>query len=173
MLSSFTRALMMSFAVTLAAGLHAAEPKDASERFKSLFGGQEAQDVVAKPTKVQAYRLTEFSPPRATVKEFKMTGDPVAVDDALVKSMTQLLLDEKSYKWGTGKACEPNYGVRLEFIQGDKTTDVLFCFDCKILGVYVNGKDVGMAGFDDVHTPFVKLVKTMFPKDKEIQELKE
>jgi serine protease inhibitor len=144
-----------------------------SRGMKTLFGDKEAMNVVAKPTKVQAYRLADDSFTKPTVKDFKMKYGPVAVDDALAKSMSQLLLDDKSYKWNTGKNCDPSFGVRLEFIQGDKTTDVLICFDCDILGVYVNGKSVGEADFDNVHTPFAKLVKRMFPKDQEIQDLKE
>lgn len=175
MLSSLMKALTIIVAVTLSAGLYAAEAEEGGERLKSLFGDNDAQDVVAKPTNVQAYRLADRSLPQQKVKDYKMVAGPVAVDDKLAKSMSRVLLDEKSYSWGGGpqKACVPIYGVRLEFIQGDNTTDVFFCFECNILGVYVNGKEVRSADFDHARPQFVKLVKKILPEDKEIQGLKE
>ena len=143
----------------------------AGERLDSLFGNEEAQAVVAKPTKVQAYRLPEETT-KKTVKDYKMIAGPVAIDDALAKSLGQLLLDEKSYSWDTGKACDPLHGVRLEFIQGEKTTDVFFCFSCDILAVYVNGKSVGSADFDAMRPHLVKIMQRIFPDDKAIQGLK-
>ena len=77
----------MKTSLLLSAILLMATCCQAGERLKSLFGNEEAQAVVAKPTKVQAYRLADSSPPRPTVKDFKMTTGPVAVDDALAKSM--------------------------------------------------------------------------------------
>ena len=71
-----------------------------------------------------------------------------------------------------GKACEPLYGVRLEFIQGEKSTDIFFCLECNILGVYVNGKSVDSADFDDIRPQLVKLIQKIFPEDKTIQVLK-
>lgn len=143
-----------------------------AERLNRLFGDKESQAVVAKPMKVQAYRLPDDSLHQPTVKDFKTIAGPVAVDDALAKSVSQLLLDEKSYLWEVGKGCEPSFGVRLEFTQGDKSTDVFFCFDCNILEVYVNGKPVGSEDFDDVRPQLVKAMQKIFPDDKVIQGLK-
>lgn len=144
----------------------------AAESLDSLFGDKEAQSVVAKPTKVQAYRLADHSFYKPTAKEYKVIAGPVAVDDALAKSVGQLLLDEKSYLWDVGKACDPIFGVRLEFIQGDKSTNVCFCFECDILQVYVDGKPVGSEDFDEVRPQLVKLMQKIFPEDKVIQGLK-
>jgi hypothetical protein len=144
----------------------------AAERVNSLFGDKQAQAVVSKPTKVQGYRLADDSLFRPTVKDFKMTAGPVAVDDKLAQSMAQLLLDEKSYLWDVGKGCEPHFGVRLEFVQGDKSIDVFFCFECDILQVYANGKPVGSEDFDDVRPQLVKMMQKIFPEDKVIQGLK-
>lgn len=152
--------------------LLAAAHCQAAERLDSLFGDKEAQSVVAKPTKVQAYRLADNSFYKPTVKEFKVVAGPVAVDDPLAKSVGQLLLDEKSYLWDVGKACDPIFGVRLEFIQGDKSTNVCFCFECDILQVYVDGKPVGSEDFDDVRPQLVKMMQKIFPEDKAIQGLK-
>lgn len=143
-----------------------------AERLSSLFGDKEAQAVVAKPTKVHAYRLADNSFYQRAVKDYKTIAGPVAVEDALAKSLGQVLLDEKSYLWDVGKGCDPSYGVRLEFIQADKTTDVFFCFDCNILDVYVNGKPVGGEDFDDVRPQLVKAMQKIFPDDKVIQGLK-
>lgn len=161
----------MKTALIVASILLAAADVDAVERVGDLFGGKEAQAVVAKPMKVQAYRLDDDSVTKPTVKDYKMIAGPEAVDDALAKSLSQLLLDEKSYSWGRGKACDPLFGVRLEFVQGDKATDVFFCFECDILQVYANGKPVGSADFDNVRPQLVKLMQKIFPADKTIQGL--
>lgn len=152
--------------------LIAAAHCQAAEHLDSLYGDKEAQSVVAKPTKVQAYRLADNSFYKPTVQDYKMLAGPVAVDDALAKSVGQLLLDEKSYLWDVGKGCDPIFGVRLEFVQGDKSTDIFFCFECDILQVYVEGKPVSSEDFDDVRPQLVKMMQKIFPKDKAIQGLK-
>ncbi len=101
-----------------------------------------------------------------------MIAGPVAVDDTVAKSVSQLLLNDKNYLWDVGKGCDPIFGVRLEFLQGDKTTDVFFCLECDILSVYVNGQAVGSEDFDDMRPQLVKAMQKIFPDDKEIQGLK-
>jgi len=44
----------------------------AAESLDSLFCDKEAQSVVAKPTKVQAYRLADHSFYKPTAKEYKV-----------------------------------------------------------------------------------------------------
>ncbi len=162
----------MKTSLVLIAILFATYSCQAAERLNSLFGEKGAQAVVAKPSKVQAYRLAEFSVTRPNVKDYKMLSGPIAVDEALAKSVGQLLLDEKSYLWDVGKGCEPIFGVRLEFVQSDKSTDIFFCFECDILEVYFNGKRIGSEDFDDVRPQLVKVIKQIFPEDKVIQGLK-
>ena len=71
-----------------------------------------------------------------------------------------------------GKGCEPIFGVRLEFTQGDKAVDLFFCFECDILAVYFGGKPVGSEDFDTMRPQLVEIAQKVFPEDKVIQGLK-
>ena len=144
----------------------------AAERLDSLFGDAGAQGVVAKPTKVQAYRLADKSFYQPTVKDYKTTAGPIAVDEALAARLSKLLLDRDNYLWDVAKGCEPIFGVRLEFTQGDKSVDLFFCFECDILAVYFRGKPVGSEDFDTMRPQLVEIVQKIFPDDMVIQDLK-
>lgn len=141
-----------------------------SPKVIKLFG-KGAVEVLAKPDKVNAYRLPKKSYQVKTVKEFKMTTGPVALEKSLFSETSRVLLDSKSYQWDVAKGCLPDYGVRMEFIQGDKTADVFFCFGCDILTLYYQGKPIGGEDFDIVRPKLVSIVKKIFKDDKLIQEL--
>ena len=145
---------------------------DAEENQAKLFGTGEAQDVIARPTKVRAYRLADNSFYQPAVADYKTTAGPIDVDDAVARETSQLLVDVDSYLWDTAKGCEPIFGVRLEFTQGDKTADVFLCFECDILSVYYQGKPVGGEDFDRIQPQLVGIVKQIFPDDETIQSLK-
>ena len=140
---------------------------------KDVFGADGAQDVIAKPTKVQAYRLADMSFYKPTVDDYKTTAGPIDVSEALAQQTSKLLLDTDSYLWDIGKGCEPLFGVRLSFTQGEKQTDVFFCFECDILAVYFQGKPVGSEDFDKIRPQLVKIMKQIFPDDAVIQGLKD
>ena len=142
------------------------------EELEPLFGPGNAQLVVAKPTTVRAYRLADDSFYQADVADYEVISGPVDVGDELAMQAAALLLDPDSYLWDAAKGCEPVYGVRLEFVQGETTVDVAFCFDCDILSVYTQGKAVGGEDFDNIRPQLVGIMQKIFPKDEAIQSLK-
>lgn len=152
--------------LALASGCTADENRD------SVFGTAGAQAIVAKPEKVRAYRLADNSFFQPMVADYKTVAGPTAVDSAEATETSKLLLDQNSYVKDSAKGCEPIFGVRLEFVQGDNTTDVLFCFECDILTVYHQGKPVGGADFDKIRPKLVGIVQRIFPNDETIQGLK-
>jgi len=62
--------------------------------------------------------------------------------------------------------------VRVQFVQGKDTVDVLFCFGCDILLVFHNETSIGYEGCDNGRTHFVAIMKQAFFNDASIQTLK-
>ena len=165
--TQFLPALLLPLGLlTLASGCNA------NEKLDSLFGTAGAQAAVAKPKKVTAYRLADNSFYQPMVADYKTTAGPVEVDDDVAIQASKLLLDVDSYLWDAAKGCEPIFGVRLNFVQGDESTDVLFCFECDILTVYHQGKPIGGEDFDKIRPKLVEIVKKIFADDQAIQRLK-
>jgi hypothetical protein len=127
--------------------------------------------IVKSPATVTAYRLADSSTYREKIADYKTVGDPVDVDAETTTKLAAVLLEPRGYLWDLAKGCDPLYGVRLEFKRKDETVDVVFCFQCDILTVYHNGVAGASEDFDPLRPALVPLMKTIFPKDGEIQSL--
>lgn len=137
---------------------------------RKRFGGEDSLKLLIHPGKVQAFRLRD-SEARKTVDDFEIVGKPVQVPAESAAKLGQLLSDGNSYLWGVTVSCTPDYGVRVEFARDDRALDVLFCFRCKVLATYVDGKQESGAIFDPIHEKLAKLIKPLFPNDPVIQHL--
>lgn len=82
------------------------------------------------------------------------------------------ILRKDIYEWNSAKACEIMPGVAVRFIRGQVQLDVIFCFECDILAIYLNGQEVGSEDFDRAHQELAVVVRELFPADSEIQKLK-
>ena len=138
---------------------------------KDVFGNKQAMATVKNATSVKAYRLSPGSDFQKSLSDYKIAAGPVDVPDDLAAQLRQILLDATIYRWDEGKMCEPVYGIRIQFSEGDSTVDVLFCFECDILAVYHDGKVVGGEDFDDARSRLVAIVQKLFPDDEAIQSL--
>jgi hypothetical protein len=70
------------------------------------------------------------------------------------------------------KLCSVDYGVRARFIRGRSIVQVLFCFECDILEVTVDGK-ARIENFDFNHNALVRVMRPVFAGDQKIRRLKE
>lgn len=143
----------------------------ADRNLTSLFGSADAIDTVRNASSVTAYRLKSPATDHRLLSDYEMTAGPISVSDASTAELRAMLLDSSLYRWDTAKGCEPDFGVRIRFQRGNDAVDVLFCFDCDILGVYDNGVAVGGEDFDDFRNRLLVIVKDMFPDDEAIQSL--
>ena len=106
-----------------------------------------------------------------TLEQFRPTSTPVSISGDLAAELQDILLDSSTYYWEAAKACDPNFGVRIHYQNGDDEFDILLCFQCDILAVYKNGKAVGGEDFDSARSRLVKIVQELFPDDDTIQSL--
>jgi hypothetical protein len=145
-------------------------------RLLTLFGDADHFAAIANPQKVEAFRIKDMTKPPdpgapSPIAGFTVLSGPVGVEAQLAKELSRILTDEKSYVWDKAKKCDPEYGVALRFVGEKSSLDVLLCFQCDQLAVRSGGKGLGHKDFDPARPALVKLVKQIFPKDIEIQQL--
>jgi hypothetical protein len=144
-----------------------------SSQVNKLYGGPSAINTVQNSTSVQAYRLPSPSEHVQSLADYTMSAGPIAVPEATVAKLREMLMDEDVYLWDVAKACgEPDYAVRFQFQRGGDNVDVLICFHCDILGVYHNGQAVDFEDCDPIRPQLIAIVKDLFPGDPAIQSLK-
>ena len=102
---------------------------------------------------------------------------PITVAPAVVRELQSLLQRPSCYGWGYKHRCIVDYGVLLSFRSSKRTVRIALCFKCSELGVFdgeddsadrINTNDV----FDPSRKQLVAIVKSIYPTDSEIQELK-
>lgn len=164
---------LVSLAIVLSAGVAAAYTVQGREDIPELFGGSDGVQLVRQATSVRAYRVVGTAEFHKSLDKYEMRGDPVEVSKSQAEALRNLLLDHDSYKWDVAKSCLPIYGVRVQFLEGDRAVDVLFCFECNVLAVFRNGRFVAGEDFDPIRGPLLEIVKPLFPDDAVIQELEE
>ena len=82
-----------------------------------------------------------------------------------------MLLDDDTYEWEMEKACEFLPGVLLRY-DAAPPVDVLLCFSCDELEVYVGERKVGHEDFDVRRPDLVRVAKRLFTDDPAIRQLK-
>lgn len=142
-----------------------------SDRVTELFGGASAIETINSPTTVRAFRLPKNSYFQKTLADYEMASGPVDVSTDAAAEIVTLLMKDGSYEWDSAKGCEMDFGVRLQFEKDDTLVDILLCYDCRILAIYLDGESAGAEDFDAIETQLVRFAKTVFPDDEAIQAL--
>lgn len=140
-----------------------------------LYGGAVSFAILSKPDSVVAYRLSPIALESYPVakSDFPTSKGPIAVHDVIAVKLAVALSDPRFYWWDLAKLCVPTYGVRLTFEADGRAVDVLLCFECNILAIFVDGTEIGGEDFDDIRPALVQAVKQIFPDDVELQALTE
>ena len=142
-----------------------------TDRVSEMFGGSQAIDTVTSPDAVRAFRLPKDSYFQKALDDYEMESGPVDVSTDAAVELATLLLDDGAYEWDSAKGCEMDFGVRLQFEKDDTLVDVLLCYDCRILAVYLDGESVGAEDFDAIESQLIRIAKGVFPNDEVIQQL--
>jgi hypothetical protein len=120
--------------------------------------------IVAKPDHLYAALLNAHDSPRTRYHLVPAENQ---------RQISALLLSSHTYDWQMWKPCAPLYLTRLVFQRGDESVSVDFCFDCNII---TSGdsktKPVKNAYFDPSHPVLLKWFKIIFPKDRELRDVK-
>jgi hypothetical protein len=165
--------LLLLVVVAVAIGAYFALQNDSElADVPSIFGGEEGMAILANPDKVEAYRLGKPTGPHHSIdlKDYPTISPPVAISTADLETLQRLFTDRSSFRHYY-KACIPTYGVRLDYVRGNKELQVLFCFECESLDCWLEGQLVGGADFDPVTDQLLRIVKSIFPNDPGIQTL--
>jgi len=137
----------------------------------ALFGDEDMLEVLRMPESVEAFRLKETFSEDGIPDDDGRTAGPIELDAELSEQLATLMLDPDTYEWRVSKACDPRYGVLVQFTAGDTTVEVLYCFECDILAIYVNGEFTGIGEFDHGSDQLAQVFKEVFPDDEVIQGL--
>src|SRR5262245_57253551 len=90
-------------------------------RIERLFGGSANIAIVARPARVEAYRIGRL-PERiywqdAAPADYPIIGGPVVLADSIAADVSNALLSPNTYIWHRPKACIPAYGIQFSFIR--------------------------------------------------------
>ena len=140
---------------------------------EKLFGGKHAVATVARPDKVEVYRIDPNSERsgNSTLDEFRIASGPIEAPRDIATRLSTLLASPESY-WNNPPACVPMYGVRLTFERARDRVDVLLCLECDESLIFRNRRFVGYGFFFYSHDSLVQVVQELYPDDKGIQSLK-
>ncbi len=160
------------FALVIARTKH-----ERSNFIKQMFGGNQGLAAVAHPLLVEAFRLGPLPNgsdwATATPSDYPTVAGPIPVPAPIASQVSETLTSTRPHGVEAARGCSPRFGVRFSFHGAHDSLDVLFCFECNILWVFRNGSRTGGEGFDYVRPNFVRAVKSLFPGDEEIQDLRE
>ncbi|NQV28857.1 MAG: hypothetical protein HQ518_31265 [Rhodopirellula sp.] len=146
-----------------------------------VFGSNETVDSILSANDSQAFRLDPSEEPfddlhgpiyrsEWEVDDYPMQSGPARVELALQKQLNQVIVDLSIYEFEP-VGCRPDFGYRVQFLNKTLSVDILFCFNCKILMVYVDGKSVGGGHFVYDDGRILKVMKKIFADDQLIQSL--
>jgi hypothetical protein len=169
-------------------------PPNVSRQVKGFLGNRTVS-ILAGATRVEVFRVSSVRDIKGTSKmrigEYPVVSTGKEQGKPFAQRLSAVLFDNRNYEFAGGTACNFAPGVAfrigkdgeadaaLRFWKDGEYVDVLLCFACNEFAVI--GKKVWgpitlphTAKEDFLLRPeLVKLAKAAFPKDKEIQALKE
>jgi hypothetical protein len=150
-------------------------PHTLQDVIQQVFNSRENDYVIAYPQEVTAQVLHQNTGDGTTLDEYSKDA-PVTLSLVQIRQLRALLQDPKSYHWGMGKTCNPDYGVLYHFRAQGHTIRVAVCFKCDVLGVFDGDDDHAtrinnQSLFTPMHAQLIAFTKTLFPDDKTIQAL--
>ncbi len=166
--------MFASISIVAAAG---ESPKTADARVVKLYGNQANFTALARADKVQAFRVKHTienarDKQRKQIRGYPVLSGPHPVDKKVARNLVRLLQDKTTYDFERDKGCEMVPGVVVVFTHQRIKVEVVLCFECDQLEIFVGDKNTGYEDFDPARPQLVKLVKQIFPKDRAIQTLK-
>lgn len=137
------------------------------------LGGPLGYVTFKRARRAQAWRLGSGEGPATTASlhGYGVLAGPVAVDAEQVRALAEVLESPRATRV-SAKRCGFSPGVAVRWQDGAHALDVLICFSCDDLQYYFDGEVVDHPyDFMRVRPALVAAVKTMFPRDEELQAL--
>ena len=137
---------------------------------KEVFGGKGHMRTVASAPSISAHRLQGGD--GWYLANYSQTED-VKLSFAQAAKLREILLSRWSYNYDGVKLCMPRFGVLFVFQGTAEEIKVALCFQCRQFGVFHGEQPLNKIGeFDPCEPQLRALVKEVFPKDPEIQNLR-
>lgn len=174
--SAYVRLATYWLAATLSVASTSANDTDVDGRVLKLFGGVDGLSVLRNAEKVEAYRIKpqqfQDTGDTKTIAKYPVISGPHEVPAEQAILFKKRLQQARTYNFDIAKGCEFSPGIVLRYV-GDRSTimDVVFCFACGELKIYVGEQMIGGEDFDNVRAEFVAAMKKVFPDDQAIQKL--
>lgn len=175
------RATVRLVLVALAVVAASCAARGTTARVTSLLGGPDAVSVISDRSGAvvrEAFRVDGAGPLRpkdpgasGTVHGYPIVAGPVPLDDASAAVVADVLLDDATYLWDSAKHCEFAPGVALRATRGTTVVDVLVCFSCDEVEIWVDGAKRGHEDTDPRRADLVRVAKRLFPGDAAIRAL--
>lgn len=143
---------------------------EVTQTVTELLGGSVALKTI-QSAPASAWLLPANSYHQNSLSEYEMREGPVALSEQQQENLVEILTAHESYLHDIAKGCAPDYGVRVRFKNPDSPVDILFCFGCSQLQVYVNGQSTSGGEFDPAEQKLIHWVQSVFPDDAVIQSL--
>ena len=136
----------------------------------------ETLSIVNSATSIETYRVKRSGPfGSERIANFVVVGKGLNPNPEMAKQLKALLLPYVgARKQEPQKGCPPpEPGVAIRFMQGDKSADILICFQCYDLMV-VNDAASEWRDFnfpEAKREALIKIAKSLFPDDADIQKI--
>lgn len=143
-----------------------ADPEAADD----LLGGAEVTLKIRGAKTVEVFRLKDQRIAK-NLADYEIADGPHEIDAITAADLADAVTASSTYLRDAAVGCIPTLGVRTRFTDGTSTVDIVYCFECSILVVYLNEKPVGSGYFGPGSKYLIRLVKRMLPNDEAIQKL--
>lgn len=142
-----------------------------------IRSSSETLSIIKSATSIETYRVSRrgsFGSER--IEDSSVVGKGLIPNRETAKRLKVIFLSHlraQANPMGQKGCPPPEPGVAIRFIQGDKSVDILLCFQCYDLMV-VNDASSQWRDFNSPEAErdaLVKIAKALFPSDTEIQKL--
>ena len=134
----------------------------------------ETLSIIRSATSIETYRVKRSGPfGSERIRDYSIVGKGLTPNRETAKQLKAVLtshLRSQANPHGQKGCAAPDPGVAIRFIQGDKFVDILLCFQCYDLLV-VNEESSEWRDFLVERDELVRIAKTLFPDDADIQKL--
>jgi len=150
------------------------DPVKAPDAIKKAYGDK-AVEIMSRATKIEAFRISgRAKKDDKAICGFKVEREADKLDPKFHKKAVEVLFDEGVITGRSARCFTP--GVGLRFTHDKKAVEVAICFSCTNFKLQVAGEEeepeLRLSGFGGKGEGLIKLAQEAFPKDQDLQGLK-
>ncbi len=135
--------------------------------------GDKIIDILSNPDHVESFQVShQLSKNKAnTLHGYPILDKGNPLEGSSLTQFQSLIFDKDSYVLGITKRCRFFPDSALRFTKKEETVTILFSFSCN-QWIFIQGDSEVYEDFDPVRLPLLKVIKDLFPGNRQIQALK-